>query len=98
MISAAIIDLWLLRETSTVSPGFAVARSTAWLLRLDPFVENRQRFAPQARAARVGLVDHLLALGAVVDAVLDGGVGVEGIAAEEAVDVGRRALAPLCPG
>jgi hypothetical protein len=52
-IPAAIIDLWLLCETRTVSPGLAAARTTAWLLRLEPLVENRHRLAPQARAASV---------------------------------------------
>src|SRR4051812_19178290 len=52
MMQEPISDLWLLRGTSTVSPGLATHIIATWLLRLVPLGEKPQGSAPHASAAR----------------------------------------------
>ncbi len=53
MMSALVVDLWLLRGKMTVSPGRSVVMSIAWLPAVEPLTRKCVVSAPQACAASV---------------------------------------------
>jgi hypothetical protein len=41
-----MIDLWVLREVNTTSPGWQVLINMIWLPAVDPLMRNHDRSAP----------------------------------------------------